>query len=81
MQILYRLEQDWNGMLKGWCIMEGKYKGIYYLDKPLFSLLTEEDIDIMISYDDKNYCIEKNIESVLFYTEEELKIFKNKIGK
>lgn len=81
MEILYRLEQDWNGMIKGWCIMEGKYNGVYYLDKPLFSLLTEDDIKVMVKYDDKEYCIKNNIEAVLFYTDKELKNFKNKISK
>lgn len=81
MEVLYRLEQDWNGMLKGWCIMEGKYKGVYYLDKPLFSLLTEDDIKEMMEYNDKNYCIQNNIEAVLFYTDKELESFKRKISK
>jgi len=80
MKVVYRLVQDWNGMLEGWCVMEGQYKGMYYLDRPLFEQINEDDRSALIEFDDKKYCIENNIECVLFYTEKELERFKIKIS-
>lgn len=79
MEILYRLVQDWNGMIEGWCITEGNYRGIHYLDKPMFEPITELERLELIQFINKEYCIENNIECVLFYTEKELETFKEKI--
>lgn len=78
MEIVYRVIQDWNGFIEGWCVSEKVYKGVYYLDKPMFEPVTELERLELIKYDNKKYCIENNIECVLFYTEVELEKFKRK---
>lgn len=78
MIVFYRLLENWLGYDEGSCITESKYKNICYLDKPLFEQVTEEQARDMIKFYDENYCSEKGIEFLLFYTQLELELFNNK---
>lgn len=78
MQVYYRLIQDFGGLPAGACITEDKFKGVYYLDKPLFEPINEFEIEDMIRYDDEKYCINLGVELLLFYTPLELELFLNK---
>ncbi len=79
--MVWRLTEDcrWLGLLEGSCVSEDKFKQVYYTDKALFEPITEEERKGLISYDDDVYCLAMGIEVVLFYTQNELKIFLSKI--
>jgi hypothetical protein len=81
--ILWRLDEDsrWAGLLESSCISEERYKSVYYTDKPLYSPIQDFEVQDLIEYKDEAYCIEKGIEKVLFYTQNELDLFLNKIDK
>lgn len=79
--ILYRLMEDskWLNLLEGSCITEAKFKQVYYLEKPLFEPIQDFEKADMVEYNDSEYCTEKGIETVLFYTQSELEKFLLKI--
>lgn len=81
--VLYRAVQDliWVGLLEGFCISEGKFKSIYYTDKPLLEVIQEYEVKDMIEYKDEVFCIEHGIEKVLFYLQNELDLFLKKVEK
>lgn len=78
--ILWRLTQDALGIYAGSCISEGQYKALYYLDRCLFEPLTEEDQGELIQSNEPQYCLEKGIECLYFYNENELNIFLSKLN-
>lgn len=73
--ILWRLVDDALNMYSGSCISEARYKGLYYLDRCLFEPLTEDDQKEMIREASNKYCLEKGLECLYFYTENELNTF------
>ena len=78
--IIYRLCEDCEGVLEGSCISEGKYKQVYYLHKPLFEPIGEEDKKGMIEYKDETYCLQHGLECLLFYNQKEIDKFTEKIN-
>lgn len=76
--ILYRLTEDHKGQAEGSCIPEFRYKGLHYLDKPLWEVIEEHEVEEMIKYDEEKYCLMHNIEYLLFYNDAELNRFLNK---
>lgn len=81
--IWYRLMEDskWLNLKEGSCINEERYKKVYYVDKPLFEPVEEYEIVDMVEYKDDEYCILNGIEKVLFYTQNELAKFLEKINE
>ena len=79
--ILYRLTEDcrWLDLLEGSCITEDKFKQVYYTDKALFEPIQEYEKQDMIEHKDDEYCDAKGIECILFYTQNELEKFLQKI--
>lgn len=80
--ILWRLDEDsrWTGLKEGSCISDEKYKSVYYLDKCLYSPIQDFEVRDFIEYKDEVYCMEKGIEKMLFYTQNELEIFLIKLN-
>lgn len=76
MTLYYRLIENWGEWDEGICITENQYKGLYYIDKPLFEAVT--DLDSMFKFFDEKYCSEKGVEFLLFYSENNLNHFLNK---
>lgn len=81
MTIFYRLVQDFKEKYEGSVISEHDFKSIYFLDKPLFEVLTEQELKTMIRYEEPEYLKEKNIEVMTFYNQKELDLFLDKINK
>jgi len=77
MTIYYRLCQHWQGLPEGSVITEAVHKAIFYLDKCLFEVVTEQDIKDMIKHEDEGFCAPNGIEFLLFYNEKELDRFLN----
>ncbi len=78
MIIYYRLTQDHKGQCEGICILEYRYKGLFYADRCLWEAIQDFELKDMIKYDDEKYCMTHDIECLLFYTEHELDKFLNK---
>ena len=75
--ILMRLTEDnrWLNLKEGSCITEEQFKLVYYSDKCLFEAISEIDRKEMIEYENEAYCLNHNIECMLFYTKNELDKF------
>lgn len=76
--ILYRLTQIWAHLREGSCISEARYKKLYYVVRPLYEVITDDDE--MFEYKDEKYCRENDVEKILFHSKEELNNFKNDIN-
>jgi len=76
--VYYRLTQDWQDLPEGSVISEVYFRRIFYLDKGNWEVIPDFEIKDMIKYEDENYCSQKGIEFLLFYTEKEQEIFLNK---
>ncbi len=79
--IVWRLCEDLKGLAEGSCISEVKYKEWYYTERCFFEPLTEEDKKQMIEVKDKEYCDKRGLEGLWFWSQDEVDIFKQKIGK
>lgn len=79
--ILYRLTEDcrWLNLLEGSCITEGKFKQVYYTDKALFEPVMAIERQDLIEYKNEEYLAEKGIECMLFYNQQELIKFMEKV--
>ena len=77
--MLHRLTQDFGELKEGSRISEGKFNFVYYLDRPLFEPILDFEIQDMIEWNDTDYCVDNNIECMLFYTQNELENFLKKI--
>lgn len=75
--ILWRLKQDWSGLLEGACINEVSFKKVYYIDKCLFEpVIDKKDY---IEADCREYLLENKLECVLFYNQSEVINFIKKL--
>jgi hypothetical protein len=77
MIVCYRLCEPWQGLPEGACITEEVHKAMYYLNKCLFEVVTEQDMKDMVKYEDEGFCVANGIEFLLFYNEKELDKFLN----
>lgn len=77
--ILYRLVQDWGGILEGACVSREQFMGVFYTERALFEPISDYEFRDMIEYVDKEYCAGIGIEKMLFYNEFELQKFIDKI--
>lgn len=77
--LLWRLVEDFGTILEGSCISESQYRQIYYTEKPLFEMITDEDQNDLIEVDEKNYCEANGVKRILFYNTEEVVKFKKKL--
>lgn len=71
--MLWRLVQNWNGLLEGSCITDAAYSKLYYADRILYEPISENDI--LIEIKNEKYCNENNVEKLLFYTKKEVDKF------
>lgn len=77
--ILWRLTQDHAGLMEGSCITEAQYKELFYLHRPLYEPISEEDRKGMVEVEEKSYCAAMGIECMLFYSWIEMEKFVNKV--
>jgi len=78
---LYRLMEDSErlNLLEGSCITEDLFSKVYYLDRPIFEVVQDFEITDLIKYNNEDYISEKGIECMLFYNQQEIAKFMEKI--
>lgn len=69
--LLWRLQEDFGTLLEGSCITEVQYRRVFYADKILFEMITDEEQKDLIEIDEKNYCEANGLKCILVYTPEE----------
>lgn len=70
--ILWRLRDDHLELKAGSCITDGQFKSLFYLDKAMWEPIQEYEQADLLEYENEVYCIEKGIQKMLFYNEQEL---------
>ncbi len=78
--MIYRLTQDIGGLYEGSCVSENDYMRVGFHNKCLFEPISEEEVNSMIKYNDKEFCMDNSIDFLLFYNDRELNRFLNKIS-
>ena len=77
--ILWRLTCDHDNLLAGSCINEEQYKKLYYLSRPLYEVVKEDDRKRMTEVTNIRYCNKYSVEAILFWSEVGANIFNEKV--